>query len=73
MIDATADRPCAAAGLTSYRYRGRYGWIMIGATDRASALRSAARSTSAPIDPDQLEIWSDYAARYVPAGSEATP
>jgi hypothetical protein len=27
------NKPLAAAGLTSYRYKGRYGWIMIGARD----------------------------------------
>jgi hypothetical protein len=27
------DKPCAMRGLTSYRYAGRYGWIMIGAVD----------------------------------------
>ena len=35
------DRPLAAKGLVSYRYRGRYGWIMIGAKDNADALREA--------------------------------
>ena len=29
----TTDKPLADHGLTSYRYRGRYGWIMIGARD----------------------------------------
>lgn len=69
----TTDRPCAAAGLTSYRYRGRYGWIMIGATDHADALNNAARSSSAPIVPGRLEIWSYDAARYAPAQQELTP
>lgn len=58
-------RPLAAPGLKSYRYRGRYGWIMIGARDRADALREAARSTDAPIDAGALEVWDG--ARYVPA------
>jgi hypothetical protein len=34
-MTATHDKPLAASGLTSYRLRGRYGWIMIGATDHA--------------------------------------
>ena len=50
--------PCAAADLTSYRYRGRYGWIMIGAHDTADALREAARSTSDAITADRLERWN---------------
>lgn len=54
----THDKPCAAHGLTSYRYRGRYGWIMIGAINHADALREAARSSSAAIDPANLQIWN---------------
>lgn len=57
-------RPCAAAGLISYRYRGPYGWIMIGAKDDADALREARRSTSAPITPANLEVWDG--AAYAP-------
>ena len=53
------NRPCAAQGLTSYRYAsGRYGWIMIGAVDDADALREVARSRSAPIDPAKLQRWN---------------
>ena len=50
------DRPCAAAGLTSYRYRGRYGWVMIGARDDHDAMREAARSTS-PVAYEFLDRW----------------
>lgn len=52
-------------GLTSYRYRGRYGWIMIGATDDKDALNEAGRSLTwdAPV-MSNLERWNgDY---YVP-------
>jgi hypothetical protein len=52
----------AAPGLISYRYKGRYGWIMIGAKDDAGALREARRSTS-PVDYSGLERWC--ATRYV--------
>jgi hypothetical protein len=45
-------------GLTSYRYAGRYGWIMIGAVDDADAIREAGRSSSAPIDPAKLQRWN---------------
>lgn len=50
------DRPCATPGLTSYRYRGRYGWIMIGARDDRDAMREAARSTS-PVAYEFLDRW----------------
>jgi hypothetical protein len=41
----TWDKPLAAPGLRSYRCKGRFGWIMIGATDDADALREARRSS----------------------------
>jgi hypothetical protein len=53
------DRPLAAKGLTSYRYRGRYGWIMIGALNAADAVREAQRSTHGDIDLNNLEIWQE--------------
>lgn len=59
------DRPLAAPGLTSYRYRGAYGWIMIGAKDDAGALKEATRSThNATATVDKLQRWdgSKYAA-----------
>lgn len=58
------DRPCAARGLISYRYRGVWGWIMIGAHDHADAEREAARSTSYPIERSRLQVWDG--AQYVP-------
>lgn len=51
------DKPMAIAGLTSYRYRGRYGWIMIGAKDDNDALVQAQRSTSDKVTMDNLQIW----------------
>ena len=51
------DKPLAAAGLTSYRYKGRYGWVMIGATDANEALREALRSTTGPVSMDNLEVY----------------
>ena len=38
------NSPCAAHGWTSYRYAGRYGTIMIGATSTQDALNEADRS-----------------------------
>jgi hypothetical protein len=49
------DQPLAAEGLVSYRAKGPYGWIMIGARDDTEAWREAMRSTSAP---QALEVWS---------------
>ena len=57
-------KPLADHGLTSYRYRGRYGWIMIGAKDDTDALREARRSTDYPVTLDKLEIWNGF--EYVP-------
>lgn len=62
-MDLTS-RPLAAAGLISYRYRGAYGWVMIGAKDRADALCQAGRSCSNVV-PENLEVWDG--AAYVPA------
>lgn len=59
---AIQNRPLAAAGLTSYRYVGRYGYVMIGATDERDALREAARSTDNVVR-EKLEIWNG--AEYV--------
>lgn len=57
---ALTDRPLAAPGLTSYRARGPFGWIMIGATDKAHAMREALRSTEKPQD---LQIYDGDAYR----------
>jgi hypothetical protein len=51
------DKPMASAGLISYRYKGRYGWIMIGAKDDSDALREAQRSTSDKVTMNNLQIW----------------
>lgn len=51
------DKPVAAHGLTSYRYKGRYGWIMIGAKDDNDALREAQRSTSDKVTMENLQVW----------------
>lgn len=52
------NRPLAAQGLKSYRYKGRYGWIMIGAKDYADALVQAQRSTDDTVTPDRLQYWT---------------
>ena len=53
------NKPLAAHGLTSYRYQGRYGFIMIGARDDVDALNEAQRSlTWDKATPDKLERWN---------------
>jgi hypothetical protein len=64
-MKAMHDRPMAAAGLISYRCRGRYGWIMIGALDNADAVREAKRSTDKDIGYSDIEVWNG--TRYVAA------
>lgn len=50
------DRPLAAAPNTSYRLKGAFGWIMIGAMNDQGAMREARRSTEHPRFED-LEKW----------------
>lgn len=57
------DRPCASKGLTSYRYKGRYGWIMIGAHNDDDALREAKRSTD-NVGIDNLQVWNEAQSSY---------
>ncbi len=56
MIHLT-NKPLAAKPFTSYRYPGRYGWIMIGAKDNADAMNEAGRSGPYE-DPSKLEMWN---------------
>ena len=55
----TENKPCADYGLTSYRYKGQYGWIMIGAKNTDDALTEAARSVRYPVTVVNLEIYTD--------------
>jgi Iap family predicted aminopeptidase len=60
------DKPCASAGLTSYRYKGRYGWIMVGAKNHGEALTEVLRSlSSGSASFDNLEVWDMLAGCYV--------
>lgn len=59
------DKPLAQQGLRSYRYKGRYGWIMIGARDTAHALNEAQRSTNDKVTVDKLEVF--IRGLYIPA------
>lgn len=58
------DKACAIQGLTSYRLKGRYGWIMIGAKDHRDAMSEARRSTDNP-KRENLQVWKG--TQYVPA------
>lgn len=61
------NRPCASHGLHSYRLRGPYGWIMIGARDHEDAMREAARSTPSP-SREALGVWNgvEYVKAFEP-------
>ena len=59
--------PLAAHGLNSYRYRGGFGWIMIGAHDKQDALKQAQRRTRDAVVMERLQAWNG--SEYVPAAS----
>jgi hypothetical protein len=61
------DRPMSAKGLTSYRFKGTFGWVMIVATSHKDALSEAKRSTDAPITMSRLQVWSDKKQQYIAA------
>jgi metal-responsive CopG/Arc/MetJ family transcriptional regulator len=61
---STVHKPVASKGFISYRYKGPYGYIMIGATDDDDALKEARRSSSKPVTIENLEIWDGK--KYVP-------
>lgn len=66
----------AAAGLQSYRYRGKYGFIMIGAKDDEDALKEAQRSVLGAVAASHLEIWSGdkyVAVQTPPAEVDSAP
>lgn len=67
MMLETHNKPLASKGLKSYRYKGRYGYIMIGATDSQDALREASRSTESDITIDNLEAWDYSKYMYIQA------
>ena len=50
------DKPLAVAGIISYRCKGGYGWIMIGAKNHADAIVQANRSSDM-VKPETLEMW----------------
>ena len=61
-----SNRPLAAKPFQSYRYKGRYGFIMIGAANTEDALREARQSVTGPATVNNLDIWDAETARYLP-------
>lgn len=69
------NKPLASEELKSYRYKGQFGWVMIGATIVASALQEAQRSVSGPVHVDCLQVWNGHeyvAANLVEFGLRST-
>lgn len=54
------SKPLAMEGLLSYRCKGVFGWIMIGAKDHDDAMIQARRS-SAQAQRESLQIWDGRA------------
>jgi hypothetical protein len=54
------DRPLAVSGLLSYRCKGAFDWIMIGAKDDEDAMVQARRS-SAHAKRETLQKWDGEA------------
>jgi len=57
------DRPYASNGLTSYRCKTQYGWVMIGAKDHDDAMKESKRSSNF-CKREDLEVWDGN--RYIP-------
>lgn len=60
------DLPLASDGFLSYRYAGRYGWVMIGALNDQDALREAGRSGIKDAKLTKLQKWCDIHHMYKP-------
>lgn len=59
------DKPCAAPGLTSYRYKGPFGFVMIGATSDDDAMNEAKRSlTNGTLSRNALQVWDEGERAY---------
>ena len=58
------DTPCADRGFESYRYKARFGWVMIGAVGVEDALSEASRSINGQATIDNLQIYSEDTCQY---------
>lgn len=65
------DTPLAVNGLNSYRYRGAFGWVMIGAKDDQDALSEARRSGITGASLRRLQKWCDTKCVYQPVKQES--
>lgn len=63
------SKPLAMPGLISYRCKGLFNWIMIGATDDEDAFKQALRS-STHAKRETLQVWNGN--EYVPC-EDGTP
>lgn len=59
------NKPLASPGFDSYRYKGKYGWIMLAAKSTEEALKEAKRSTTGNVDVSSLQKWDKDAKEYV--------
>ena len=59
------NKPLAMPGFISYRYNGRFGWIMAAAHDTEGALKEVARSTDAKIERANLQIYDYEKGKYI--------
>ncbi len=59
------NKPLAMPGFISYRYKGRFGWIMAAAHDTEGALKEVARSTDAKIECANLQIYNYEKGQYI--------
>ena len=62
-ILTNCDKLLAITGLDSYRCKGRYGWIMIGALNTNDAMNEARRSSS-DVSIEGLQKWSKIHNQY---------
>lgn len=63
-----SDKPLADAGLTSYRYNGPMGPVMIGAKNDAEALKQASSSITDlrhEVDRANLQVWDGKTKTYM--------
>ena len=54
----SGEWPIPGVYSASYRYRGRFGYLMVVAKNPADALTEAARGTGGPVDTACLEVWA---------------
>lgn len=71
-MTAIHEKPCAAHGLVSFRYRQDFGYIMIGAKDQEDAVREVKRTTNDALILDRLEVWDPAVCKYRDLGHLAS-